>query len=270
MGFFKKNWVFTKKILVGTLAIAIIVLSIINISIYKLDSKKNEPQKEVAVNDKKSLTIVNEESEVINYDNIKKTVENQKTQTEQNIPEPTPKINKSGEYKDIFNDDLFIGDSITKALVTYKFIPSHNVCAKIGIGNDRLIGYLDNVEKSDPEKIFLLCGVNDLDGSLDRESFRRSYDKLIQAVKTKFPKSTIYVQSILPLSPNGEEKPPYIKNSHIEECNKIIMDIAQKQGITYLNISQVINSNSVYEEDGLHFKSNFYPLWLKYLIDNVK
>lgn len=270
MKFFKQNWVFTKKILVVSLGVAIIALSIIKISMYKLDAEKNEPKKEVVVNDKKSLTIVNEESEVINYDNIKKTVENQNTEVQQNTPKEPSKVNKSGEYKDIFKNDLFIGDSITKALVTYKFLPSQNVCAKIGIGNDKLRGYLDNAEKSDPEKIFLLCGVNDLDGSLDKESFRRSYDQLVKAVKSKYHNSKIYVQSILPLSPNGEQKPPYVKNSHINECNKIIMDIAKSQGVTYLNISQVINSNNVYEADGLHFKSTFYPLWLKYLVDNVK
>lgn len=270
MRFFKKNWVFTKKILVVSLGVAIIALSIINVSMYKLGDKKNESKKAVVVNDKKSLTIAGEDSEVINYDNIKKTAENHNTQVQQNSPKEQPKVNKSREYKDIFKDDLFIGDSITKALITYNFLPSQNVCAKIGIGNDKLKGYLDNAEKSDPEKIFLLCGVNDLDGSLDKERFRRSYDQLIKAVKLKFPNSKMYVQSILPLSPNGEQKPPYVKNSHINECNKIIMDIAKSQGVTYLNISQVINSNNVYEADGLHFKSVFYPLWLNYLVDNVK
>lgn len=270
MRFFKENWVFTKKILVVSLGVAIIALSIINVSMYKLYDEKNEPKKEVVVSDKKSLTIVNEDSESISYDNIKKTLENQNNQLQKDTSKESPKVKKSGDYKDIFKDDLFIGDSITKALVTYKFLPSQNVCAKIGIGNDKLRGYLDNAEKLDPEKIFLLCGVNDLDGSLDKESFRKSYDQLIKAVKLKFANSKIYVQSILPLSPNGEQNPPYVKNSHINECNKIIMDIAQKQGVTYLNIWQVINSNNVYEADGLHFKSSFYPLWLKYLVDNVK
>lgn len=267
---FMPKWVLAKKLLVVTLLLGIITLSVINFSEYKWDVKENQPKKQVVINDNKSLTIVNEDSETMNYEKIKRLAENQTDLDQKNTPKEAPNVNKSGEYKDIFKTDLFIGDSITKALTTYNFLSSQNVCAKIGIGNDKLRGYLENAEMTNPEKVFLMCGVNDLDGTLDKESFRKSYDQLVRAVKTKFPNSNIYVQSVLPLSPSGEQKAPYVKNSHINECNKIIMEIAQKQGVTYLNISQVITSNNVYEADGLHFKSAFYPLWLKYVVDNVK
>lgn len=171
---------------------------------------------------------------------------------------------------DVFKNDLFLGDSITKGLASYKFLDDANVCAKIGNTVNQVRDMAASVSMSNPEKIFILCGVNNVDVNANRNIFSDNYLQLIHTVKNKFPSSTVYVQSILPVSPVAEQNTPYLRNSCINEYNKIIMDIAKKENLAYIDLKPILTSSNknLYENDGLHYKADFYPLWLNYLKNN--
>lgn len=186
--------------------------------------------------------------------------------------ENNERVKQPTSLGETFGGDVFLGDSITKGLSTFKYLNDANVCAVIGIPTKKVISQVDKAVKLNPKRVFILCGVNDLGGSYNKVQFKKDYTNLIKTVKTKLPDSKIYVQSILPVLPKLESQKLYIKNTYINAYNEVIRSIAKEEAVTYLNTAAVVKEKgqSVYASDGLHYKSSFYPIWLNYLKNNVK
>lgn len=178
----------------------------------------------------------------------------------------------TGDFKSDFKDDIFLGDSITKGLVSYNVLESTNVCAEKGIGIDKLSSKVTSVSNIKPKRVFILCGINDINPNLSEKTFSSNYINLLHVVKSKFPSSKIYVQSILPVLPKLEKTNQNINNSRINKCNMLIKEITDAENVKYLDAASIIENKNIdlYAEDGLHFKKNFYNLWLNYLISNAK
>lgn len=182
------------------------------------------------------------------------------------------KTTQPSSFKEIFKDDIFLGDSITKGLAEYNFLEDQNVHAKIGISTLKVNDLVDEAIALKPKNVYILCGINDMDGTLNKARFTSHYRQLVRNVKGKLPGSKVYVQSILPISARAEENAPYIKNSQISEYNEIIKEIARSENVNYININSIVNdaNENLHEPDGIHFKASFYPLWLNYLKNSIK
>lgn len=182
---------------------------------------------------------------------------------------------KVPNYKNIFSKSIFVGDSMTEGLDAYDLVNEKNVAAKIGITmikaqNDSTI--MKKISSLQPKNIFILFGDNDIEKTTKTSKFINEYKKLIHKVKNEAPKANIYVESILPKTATAEKKPPYVKNSQLEQFNKAIKAMTKKEHIKYINIRNILKSTKkdLHEEDGIHFKYEFYPLLLKYISQNVK
>lgn len=172
-------------------------------------------------------------------------------------------------YKEIFKNDIFIGDSISEGLNYYEFIDDNNVIAKKGMSISAALNEVDKIVALNPKNIYILFGVNDMGATTSSKWIVEQYTKLIDSIKLKIPDANIYIQSIMPVLPKVEKRAPYITNVHISECNNSLMEMVKKEKINYLDVASVANSNQdLYEGDGVHFKSQFYPLWLNYVISN--
>lgn len=180
--------------------------------------------------------------------------------------------NSGGGFKESFKNDLFFGDSITKGLCSYKILDESNVYAKVGASIRGVGEEVDKAATLKPERIFVMCGINDMDNTLTPERFTKNYTELVDKVKEKFPTSKIYVQSILPVLPEVAQKKTYMKSFYINKYNDIIREISKKEGVAYVDTASVLNDSNrdLYGSDGIHFKAEFYTVWLKYLLKNVK
>lgn len=176
------------------------------------------------------------------------------------------------DYLTIFAKDLFMGDSIAEGLLFYEYVEESGIIAKLGFTLEKAKSELGRVDKAKPENIFLLFGTNDIVGTATDDKYIDDYVDLIREIKVKSPNSKIYVQSVLPVAAKVEGEKPNLNNSRIDELNVKLKDMAKTEGVRYLNIASVVKNseNNLYEPDGLHFRSDFYPLWLDFLIDNVK
>lgn len=176
------------------------------------------------------------------------------------------------DYKTIFKDSVFVGDSITEGLSYYQFLNDDNVNAKIGLSLYKAKTYLDKVNKLKPKNVFILFGANDMEGGLKCETFISRYKELIKAIKNISPDSNIYVQSILPVTAKVEIKKPNLSNKKIKEFNTALMAMAEENSCSYINIASVLDNSEkeLHEPDGIHFKKQFYGLWLQYVNDNIK
>lgn len=244
-------------------AISLIALTFIAVYLNNPSEKKNDSAKAEALLTPKNAKI----DHYIDYPRDIKLIANHAPENEAIKPEKT-----AGSFKSQFKNDLFLGDSITKGLVSYNVLESSNVCAQVGIGINKLTSNVVYAANIHPERIFIMCGINDINPNLTEETFSSDYIKLLHTVKSKFPDSKIYVQSILPVLPKLEKADPNINNSYIIKYNMLLKKIADAESVKYLDTASILNSKNedLYAEDGLHFKKSFYSLWLNYIISSTK
>jgi hypothetical protein len=182
---------------------------------------------------------------------------------------------KQKDYQKTFNKSLFVGDSMTEALYEYEFLDEKNVAARMGLSlwkAEHDADIMQKVREIKPKNIFIMFGNNDIEEKTKVEKFLSDYKKLINKIKSKDKKAKIYIQSILPITTAAENKAPFVKNSTLEKFNSALKSMAKKEHYYYLNIREVLNESKkdLHEQDGVHFKYEFYPLYLDYISKNVK
>lgn len=174
------------------------------------------------------------------------------------------------DYKEIFKDSLFLGDSITDSLSFYEFLDESKVVAKFGLTAKGAKDMVDKITEENPNNIFIMFGMNDIlihEGSV---RFAEDYAQLIHAIEEKLPEANIYVQSILPVDSKVKDKKSLLTNENIDEFNQALINMAEDEGVEYLDIRSILERDmDLLEPDGIHVKYGFYKLWLDYLRDNV-
>lgn len=185
--------------------------------------------------------------------------------------EPRADENKEIPYREIFEDDLFLGDSITDSLAFYNLLDKENVIAELGFTVRNAKEEIENIKSSSPENIYILFGNNDISYYKRSEIFIIPYRELIDRIQTELPDSKIYIQSILPVGPDVEDEEPLFSQENIGDFNKALKDLAREEELDYLNIREIVEENmDLLEPDEIHMKYQFYELWLDYLQEKTK
>lgn len=171
-------------------------------------------------------------------------------------------------YKEYFKEDLFMGDSITEAITYLGLLEQQNVCGQVGVNINESLSQISSIKISNPNNIYLLYGVNDMDDRADSQWFVEQYRGLVCSLKAKFPNANIYVQSVLPVAGIVEQRQPHTNNNYIKKCNAQLLKMTEQENVQYLDIASLLDDNSqqLYEADGFHFKAPFYKLWFDYII----
>lgn len=198
------------------------------------------------------------------------------------------KKNESPVGNDYFADAIFFGDSISTGIPPYlEEMAEVPVIALQGInpvnavtverefipgeGNQTMLKAAERYGSRN--KVYILLGGNGL-GS-DLESFINGYTAFVEAVKVQYPKATIYLQGMTPVTADATQTYPNLGtgdvNGKIYEYNLAIMEMAKAQGVQYLDIASVfVNENGQLPQeaspsDGMHFGAEYYNKWLDYL-----
>lgn len=274
----KDKYIPNRWIFVICVSVLFIIISYLN------KTKANMVDKE----DKKTNSVYTEYLNEQNYKEdyfFSKSIKDKacvpKTETKkiitENKPYETPKSQvikaiSNNDYKQIFMEDVFLGDSITTGLYIYKLIDEKNVCAKVGINSIQLMNEVKSIKIKKPKNIYILCGINDLIGNKDGNKFSSNYNNLINRIISYFPESNIYIQSILPVYKGNKESGSSISNENVKKFNSMLKELADSKKLKYLDLYQIIDCSDKknYQKDGIHLKPDFYNLWLKYLVDNTK
>lgn len=171
------------------------------------------------------------------------------------------------------NEIVFLGNSITEQGEWQEMLPGKPVVNR-GIGGDNSFGVLarmDEVVSSKPSKIFLLIGINDLGRGLPVSVIVNNYKRIISYVRTATPKTTLYLQSILPLNEEAL-KYPYLKgkNAQVKELNTALAKLAAENGLTFINLHPLFadEKGELKKEltlDGIHLRAAAYIPWVNYL-----
>lgn len=136
------------------------------------------------------------------------------------------------EKLDIDVDVVFFGNSITRFSDFQHFFPHVKIC-NLGYGGDRtqdMIARVGQIKAVKPEKVFLMCGINDVLSCSD-EQFERNYKILIDSIRNAVPQAELYLQSILPVNPTMEQGKVFKKHTNkIVRWNEIIRNVADSGG----------------------------------------
>ncbi|KAM3111351.1 SGNH/GDSL hydrolase family protein [Phormidesmis sp. 146-20] len=167
---------------------------------------------------------------------------------------------------------VLVGDSLSLWFPP-ELLPSDRTWLNQGISGETSAGLLKRLnlfEKTEPQAIFLMIGINDLVKGISDQDLLENYQKIVQDLKEAHPKSRIIVQSILPhANKSTNEKRDRlldISNKRIHDLNQKIAAITQSANVSYLDLQPLFVDNEGYlrselTTDGLHLSSQGYLVW---------
>jgi lysophospholipase L1-like esterase len=173
---------------------------------------------------------------------------------------------------------ILLGDSISLWFPN-ELLPPERTWLNQGISGETSAGLLNRLEfldKTQPEVIYLLIGINDLIRGVKDETILANQQLIIRYLRQVHPQTKIVVQSILPhggdkVTWEGRDRLLSLPNSRIQEINKQLKAIAKDEGVMYLDLYPLFADNdgnlkAELSTDGLHLSPQGYSVWRNALI----
>lgn len=163
---------------------------------------------------------------------------------------------------------VMLGNSLTER-GAWADILQDSLVLNRGIGGDCVAGMtarLGAIVAGKPRAIFLMAGVNDLIFSkITPEALLGQYERLLDAIRTTSPRTTVFIQSLLPLDEAQNKEYFAGKNAHIETFNALLRETARRRGLDYIDIrSRMARDGKMpaeYTVDGIHLNAAGYAVW---------
>ncbi len=140
-----------------------------------------------------------------------------------------------------------------------------------GETSNGLLKRLKIFDRTQPELIFVMIGINDLIGGMSDGVILDNQRQIISYLQKAHPTAQIIVQSILPHGAEeatwkGREKLQTIANSRIRQLNQQLRSISTKKGVKYLDLYPLFtnkqgNLRREFTTDGLHLSPEGYIVW---------
>ncbi|MBU3160292.1 hypothetical protein KPL37_11090 [Clostridium frigoris] len=170
-----------------------------------------------------------------------------------------------------FEQSVFMGDSITEGLDFYDIVNKSSVIAKKGQGLVQAKESVSVLANINPQRVFVLYGMNDLKSSENSDDFKSNYIKLVKDIKQTVPSAEIYLQSLTPVQAKVQQENNSFSQDRLDEFTQAIIEVARKESVNYIDIRPMLeNREDLFEQDGIHFKADFYGLWLDDLKTQLK
>ena len=149
------------------------------------------------------------------------------------------------------------------------------IIATTGWRTDELKNAIHNQRPSgDFNLVSLLVGVNNQYQGKTVESYRPEFEELLQiAISLSGErKQSVFVLSIpdYGFTPFGKEKQKSISEA-IDQYNKANREIAEKYGVTYIDITPFTRSTDtdLLATDGLHPSAKMYSIWVEQILKRM-
>lgn len=180
----------------------------------------------------------------------------------------------STEYsKEFFGRTLMVGDSLSVGFVNYGYLLPENVFAQVGltpasvltteIGGETVYAKAAGLA---PDYICIMLGTNGL-SYLSEDFMAQKMGEFVDGLRQTCPDAVILIISIPPVTEAHEsEKPEKIEN--ITNYNQHIAKLAEEKSVIFVDTFSLLQDSSGYlaadyaENDGLHFKTQAYPVIL--------
>ncbi len=171
---------------------------------------------------------------------------------------------------DTKNEIVFLGNSITDGSEWCELLQNPRAKNR-GISGDTSEGVLFRlyqVTRAQPAKIFLLIGINDLSKNISPDTVYVNICKIVSVIRTKSPKTKVYVQSIFPVNNTFKTFSGHTSRTpQVKDLNDKLKGICPRLGATYVDLFSVLKNpnddllNPMYTNDGLHLLGEGYKAW---------
>lgn len=169
---------------------------------------------------------------------------------------------------DAENEIIFLGDSIT-AFGRWSEMFQNIKVKNRGIKGDKSNGVLERLNEvvsSEPDKIFIMVGINDLSRKIKKSEIISNYDKILKLIQEKSPQTKIYVQSVLPVNEDIPHRLGHANNDDVIRLNAELKKLCAQYRIKFIDLFPLFENeqNKLKEEftyDGLHPNGKGYLLW---------
>lgn len=173
------------------------------------------------------------------------------------------------------NAIIFLGNSLTQYFELAELLQNSHIKNR-GIHGDMTEGVIKRLAPiiaSQPKKIFIEIGVNDIEQKVPQPTLLKSYKLLIDTLKKTCPQTKLYVQSLLPVADSSLTLPSSYcspqMNKSIVEVNKQVRKLAEDRACTFIEVYEKFVSGGQlapkYSLDGVHLSEEGYLLWTKIL-----
>lgn len=167
--------------------------------------------------------------------------------------------------KERFSGAVVLGDSVAEGFVEYDILNASSVAAEIGVHLDELDGQITKVKELSPGVLFLYLGMNDVtatNGDVDR--FISEYKSVLARLREEVPDAHIFVNSIFPVQEKALEEEPLLEK--IPEYNDALKELCDSETVAFIDNTGLVSEQD-YEQDGIHFKADFYPVWAEHMAE---
>jgi lysophospholipase L1-like esterase len=168
---------------------------------------------------------------------------------------------------------VLLGDSLTLWFPP-ELLAGNRTWLNQGISGENTSGLLKRLNLLDdlkPQTILVMVGVNDLIKGNADETLMSNYQKLMDELKARHPKSEVVIQSILPhggdrLSVDDRETVLQVSNERIVQINRQLRELATQREVKFLDLHAVFVDRdgllrSDLSTDGLHLNPQGYAVW---------
>lgn len=161
--------------------------------------------------------------------------------------------------KEKFTGAVVMGDSITAGFTGYDVLNASSVAASIGVHLTETDDLISQVKDLSPRIVFLALGMNDVEATNgDIDTFIDQYTAVIEKIEEDVPDVHIFVNSIFPVSADAAAAEPAFEK--IPDYNEALKTLCDEMQIGFIDNTDLVQDD-YYEQDGVHFKADFYPVW---------
>jgi len=167
---------------------------------------------------------------------------------------------------------LLLGHSLIEFGDWARLLPGHTVTSlgRAGETTAGLLGRLDEAVRLHPgaDAIAVMSGTNDILAGDD--SFLHEYRSVARRLRRAYPRATIVLHALLPLSPD------WVSSEVIALANAKIGRIGAETGVTVLDLTDRFTGpgglprSELYDTDGVHLSETGYRVWADELAEALE
>ena len=167
-----------------------------------------------------------------------------------------------------FDGAAIVGDSIAAAAGEYGYASESYLKASIGIAVYSADDVIAETISIQPSVVFLTFSGNDIVNYLsDVDSYIRDYREIIEELQENISGVYIFLQAVLPCQEEMLET-TLSSYKYRDDYNTALKELADEMGLDFFDSSFILDAYpELFDADGLHPKSAFYPLWLTYMAE---
>lgn len=158
--------------------------------------------------------------------------------------------------KERFASVVVIGDAITEGFLEYDVLNASSVISGASLEWEEQVVRLKEVN---PKVIFLTyCADDILESEGNIEAYVQRCRKRVEDVQKAVPGASVFVNSLLSVEKSVVDTEAQYKK--LDDYNEALQELCDKLQIGFADNS-ALEVQQYYEEDGIHFNSEFYPVW---------